>query len=89
MLRDADVLPPWLEERRRLLEELDRMRKAWLRSWRRSTESSRRRQLKRQIENDLADLNRRILSYNIKAPHLNFHLRALRPADEWARLSEA
>jgi hypothetical protein len=64
VLKNADILPAWLEDRRAIEADLEKLRQAY------SSSNLDRFQFHLQIET----LNRRILAYNLSAPAAGLHL---------------
>jgi DnaJ homolog subfamily C member 28 len=87
ILKDHGFSLPWIEERNDIRKALDaarlRLRRTW--AWYNGTEPAERawRRAKATFTEAVAQLNNRILSYNLKAPNDSVHLRLLDAEQEF------
>lgn len=100
MLQSSGYTLPWIENRQQLDEEIQKtraaLRQAW--EWRQSALAKRQfpdhliaeewERAETTFRASVADLNRRIRSYNLEAPSEQVHLPLLNPSRELARLQE-
>jgi DnaJ homolog subfamily C member 28 len=97
MLRSAGYSLPWIETRREIEADLDAHRLEIQRAWERHQSAAVDSDLTRQrwdqaqvnFREVIAELNKRILSYNLEAPSMQLQLQPINPAREIKRAMQA
>lgn len=82
LLRNNDLAPGWIGERKRLLEAIDKLR-------REMTAASDDKERLENWEAAMQELNRKILSFNLQVPIIHLQLLQLRLDEEVARVRQA
>lgn len=77
ILRENGFTPPWLEERKDILAEIDQARQQF-----KQARAAHFQQAVELFRNRIVHINRRVLGYNLQAPTLGLHLPLLKPEDE-------
>jgi DnaJ homolog subfamily C member 28 len=97
MLRSAGYSLPWIETRREIKADLAAARLDLKKAWERHQSEAKDPHLTRQrwdqaqvsFRAAIADLNKRILSYNLQAPSMQFQLQPIYPVREIERTIQA
>jgi DnaJ homolog subfamily C member 28 len=97
MLRSAGYSLPWIETRREIEADLTAARLDLKKSWERHQAAAKDLDLTRQrwdqaqasFRDAIAELNKRIFSYNLEAPSMQLQLQPINPAREIERAIQA
>lgn len=88
MLRNSGYTLPWIEDRQRLLADIEALRVGLKRAWSGDANAALWRQSLEALDRQLVELNQRIRDFNLKAPTVHVHLSPLNRDREVARATK-